>query len=640
MPGDSSTVGDGSVPDAAVVDGGVVEECADPDGPVVQILSPEPAADPNTDAVIIDDRVTVTCSVTSPGTPGSRPIATETVSIVRLAGAGGVADAPAVTAGATIEEYEASFDLSEAPPGPISFRCTANDMDFVPRCGVDQVDTLLDHGPNIVIGSPEPGSIHGQRMNIVYNITAAPITEEDMLADVGSHSVIVAGQTVATGTGAGDFEALVDFEDRMVYPEPLVGNFVFSIRAGNQRTPSPGIRELEQTFTVDSEGPNIEITSPSSGGLIGGLTTVSAIITDAAGVDPSTVVIRIGTTTEPMTMSGGDTYRHTFDASAFASTITELTINITADDVVGNRNTASVIAKLDSTPPIASLDPPWIREGRVNSEGELECSASFDPVGWDSVNDGQVVGTVSEFRARVQDAANRQFGGSGTVAFFAGLDDTSVKLYILDDVSTPLLVDETGDGTCDAINPMVEPALGMGSAAVVVNFIPIDAAGDAFFPDSGDMTATPDTSAAYAGGTLYSACVNGVDATSPALLCPLSSPLTRVIPAMVSGLPPTVYAKEPVTPDTCVGDAFDFQSSVSEGWACAAIQATDHLGNVGISPPIRVCFTDGVGADPCPGSLGTIVPDAMRPNCTDMCAPPFSYADVAGPQLIIPEDVR
>jgi hypothetical protein len=625
--------------DAADADGGTADagdispdDCNTPDAPEVVIVSPLPASDPYTDPVVIGDRVVVRCEVTRPATADSRPVDSSSISIVRLGPDGQVASSPAVTSedGA----YRATFHVGALDNGPVRFRCTAQDTASEPRCGMDEVGTLLDLGPRVDVVSPGDGSIHATRMTLTYRVSPEPVAAEDPGADVASHQVTVAGVVLSHDLfdeDDGELTASLDFEDRAVFPEPLSGELELSVSATNTREPEPATRTVTQTFTIDTTGPSIAFVAPLEGAVVGGRVRVAADISDPSGVDPDTVILRIGATEYDMRHVENDRFEVFFDAADFSSSITELTLNVTAADNVGNRRTVSRIVKLDSRAPIAHLDPPDVREGAVQFNGALHCSTLFDPVGGDAVNDGEVAGEGAVFRARVQDLGNGSLSGSGNVTFLAGVDHA--QLYLLDDSSLPLLIDSNGDGTCDAINPAAEPDPGDPSTAIVIDLVPISQTGQAYFSAEGDVTANGSPHTAYDG--IYSECTNGNAQQPPQTLCSGSTPMTRVIPAPQSGQPPAIYVKPPITSLTCVGDGFDFQGALSPGWACLAVRAEDGLGNVGVSPPLRVCF-EGEGTSACPASVGSIVPAMDRPSCTDGCALPPSFHSNPAHQLVIP----
>lgn len=610
------------------------EICVDPSGPSVEITEPAPARDPNTDTVLTSELVVVKCRATRATTPDSRPVDTDSVAIVRLDENGEVVDSPAVTTDGS--EFRASFQVRSVPNGVLRFRCTASDTHDTPRCGRSDLETLLDLGPTIEVLTPNDGSIHSDRMNLSYRITEAPLDETDTESTLAGHTLTVAGKSIGfmTEEMPGRFQVSIDFTDRTVFEEPVAGAYELVITATNTRTPSAPVRRVVRSFTVDSTGPSITVNTPTDGALVGGRVRVEATITDPAGIDPSKVELRIGQERWTMIAGANDRYAVTFDASVYPSTTAELTLNITAEDIVGNAHTVARIVKLDSRPPIASLDPPFIREG-VRQNNVLRCSTLFDPVGDDAVNDGEIVGTGARFRARVQDLGNGGITSGNAITFLAGVATTgSTKLYLLDDVNGALLVDTNDDGICDAINPAVEPVAGNASPAVVVDLVGITPTGTAFFSSSGDPTVPGSPAEAY--GSVFADCNTGTTANPPNLLCSGYASMTRVIPATVSGRPPGIFGKPPITGLTCAGDSFDFQQSIAEGWACVAVRTEDRLGNVGVSAPLRVCFTDGMGPNPCPGALGSIVDPSTLPSCTSGCTPPPGFEVRPGLQLVIP----
>jgi len=610
---------DGGMPDGGMPDAGPIVPCSDPDAPIVEIVSPAPSTDPNADEVVVGDFVTVTCSASAAATPGARPVDPESVSIVRIEG-DAVADSPAVVSDSG--DFSAQFNLSELDNGALQFRCFAEDTFSTPRCGIDEIDVLLDRGPTILVDRPTSDSVHNDTMTLEYRIARAPIAPGDAESDVVSHELLVAGVVITdiTDEGGGEYTATIDFTDRTVYPELLVGDYELSISATNERTPVAATRVHTQPFFVDGEGPLIEFIEPDTGELVGGRVRVTVRINDESRVDDATLVLRVGDMEIPLRADpdrDGE-YTITFDASAFPSTVTELTLNATASDVVGNTTTVSQVVKLDSSPPIADLDPPDVRQSSF-SGAMLSCSGLFDPVGEDAVNDGQVAGTAAEFRVRVHDVGNSSVGGDGTATFYAGLE--RVQLYFLDDLDNPLLVDTTGDGFCDSINPDVEPVPGDAATAVVLDLDGVSPRGTAPAASGPFDPGVP--AEAYTGA--FDDCESSVGFTGTTPICVETSPLLRAVNGPDGEA--SIYVKPPITSATCVGDAFDFQGTrLTEGWVCAAVRAEDELANVGVSPPLHVCFDNGVGASECPSPIGTIAPEGEWPSCTDGCIP-RGYAD-------------
>ncbi|NIR39201.1 MAG: hypothetical protein GWN73_26240, partial [Actinobacteria bacterium] len=503
-------------------DGAVPSACGDEDGPAVELLAPLPATDPVADEVIVGPFGEVRCQVTRGEATDSEPIDPESVTIELLDEGGTVLVSPAVTAEGDV--YTAQPNVSAVSNGPIVVRCSATDTASEPRCNSAEIGTFVDNGPTITVLSPASGSIHAQRMLLRYRIDEAPLAAGDGEAAVASHTLVVGGATITPTMEGDDFVADIDFSDRTVYPEALSGDYELTIEATNERTPTAATATHTQPFVVDTDGPTIVIDRPSDGELVGGTVVVEATITDMAGVDPSTVVLRAAGRDFPMTqVTDTDVYRASFDASSFPTTVVELTLNVTAEDVVANSSTVGLSVKLDAVPPLLDLDPPDVREARLRT-GTLECSELFDPVGSDSVNDGQIRGTTPELRVRAWDVSNSSFGGAGTVIFYAGIE--SVEVLVLDDSSRALLVDDDGDGVCDAINTAVEPDPGDASSAVLVEMSVINPRGTAYYNDPSPTTVG---SPASAYGTVFDECADGGATSVPAPLCGVTSPLTVVI---------------------------------------------------------------------------------------------------------------
>jgi hypothetical protein len=71
----------------------------------------------------------------------------------------------------------------------------------------------------------------------------------------------------------------------------------------------------------------------------------------------------------------------------------------------------------------------------------------------------------------------------------------------------------------------------------------------------------------------------------------------------------------------CTGEQWELTPTMTgdrEGWMCLATRAVDKVGNVGVSPPLRICV-DLPGIDGTP----TCDPDSM-PSCRADCEEPPS----------------
>jgi hypothetical protein len=253
------------------------------------------------------------------------------------------------------------------------------------------------------------------------------------------------------------------------------------------------------------------------------------------------------------------------------------------------------------------------------------CSRLFDPLGSDSVDDGETVAQLSEIRVRIEDVGNGATSTSEVELPLALVDPASVQLYVLDDEAGALLADTDGDGVCDEINPDITPApVPMtDTEAAVLDLVAIDSRGSSHF-------APPITP--FSGFEIGEGCVAPPDSAVPPDIC-LTVSAMRVIETEFPSAP-AIYGIPPLTPLACMGNAFDSAATnVSDGWACLAVRAEDNLGNVGISPPIRVCFdVDDDGAEGCQG-WGTVTTPPAAYTCTDACTPPQSFGDFPSFQL-------
>jgi len=331
-------------------------------------------------------------------------------------------------------------------------------------------------------------------------------------------------------------------------------------------------------------------------------------ISDPAGVMSDSVMATINKTLYTLSSFNvnGTTYTKQFDTRSFGTQLTELTINITAIDNVGNISMTSLLVRLDNVPPRLSLDPPWLREGTV-SGGNLQCSDAFDPVGERATNDLQRVTVSSLYRALVVDETNTSPGE--LVSYVAGVNPDSVVLYA-QDPSIPLLKDTGTDGICDEINSVLPQGV---SKPVELTLSAVTPRGTSYF------STAPNFSDSH--NMALSECTAGTAPSPPSILCPATE-ITRVIPQPIEGLPPGIFAHLPTngTTGACTGNTWELLQNLPEGWACLAVRAEDNRGNVGVSRPLRVCLDDEVGTPACDPVHDT------PPTCTDGCTPPADFA--------------
>ncbi|MEM1414518.1 MAG: hypothetical protein AAGH15_06445 [Myxococcota bacterium] len=540
---------------------------------------------------------------------------------------------PTVTRDADV--YAATFDLSREPNGFLAFECFAEGRTPAgqPTCGFARVETWLDLGPELTLREPAEEAFVRDSLPVRFEVRPAPLAAGDVDALPVSTVLTVAGAEIPTMTnvredGVIEHQALVDLTDETRFPDGLDGPFELSVRTTNERAVE---RRETRIFNVDNDGPVIAFESPADGELVGGLVRVRVRLIDPGGADMTSARLRVAgdgeRTFSPVSGVEG-LLEATFDATDFDASNPSLTLNVTAADTSGNVSTASRTVRLDSAAPLASLDPVDVRVVRRSGPRVL-CSSLFDPLGPDSVDDGEVVATQAEFRARVQDRGNAT-EGDGVVTFLSGVAE--VQLFLLD--GGELLVDRDGDGVCDDVNPAVRPESGAAEPATVLTLTPVRPTGTPRV-FGGDFSSPGEPASAYADGAVYADCeaING--SATARLLCEESSPLSTVIPATYDARAETIYALGPIEGVNCVGSAVNLAPLVTPGrFACAALRSEDALGNASVSPPLRFCVDDGAAG--CGATLGARVEAGELPSCTDGCVPPASFRDVPSLQRIDP----
>jgi hypothetical protein len=605
------------------------------EGPAVTVIAPTAPApgDYSSDAIVTDRRFTARCLVE--GNPNTGDPVDPTS--VRLSAIGETmsVEAAAQPTGA-VNEYGADLNVGQFGNGLLMVRCTA--ADTASRTNSDEIQTYLDLGPRVDVFAPVDGSSYASQMDVVFKVTAAPVAMGDTggAPDLDAVEVLVGGTVVGgfTHDATGLFQGTIEFDDP-AFPAPLDGLQTLTIRVPNMRSPDPVVRSVGRTFNADADGPTIAVVSPEPGALVSGIVNLEVTASDTAGVDPDSVVATVaGVHQVELTNTGGNTYQGIFDTRLLTGMVFP-TIVVRAKDLVGNQSSSGFVVALDNVPPVASLDPPPVRESRVDTDtGLLLCSRLFDPVGDDAVNDGQTVAQLSELRARVNDLGNTATAVSSVNIPIAGVDASSVQLWVLDDSNRALIVDTDNDGICDAINPLLQPAsvpVAANEAAVIDM--------QALAPTGASWFAPPSTPFA---GPAEDACNEPELSPAPAALCS-TTPATRVTETNI-GSDPVIYGLPPAGGNQCLGNAFDsVATNISDGWACLAVRSEDNLGNVGISPPMRVCFDrDGDQSDGClpwgevwdEGTMGALADctgtyNAMT-NTVDAaasCTLPLTFAD-------------
>jgi hypothetical protein len=582
--------------------------------PIVRITSPVEVSDPDSEAVLTGDEVTVTCEVDGEDVDESSVLIELLHEDEEL-----TEEAPGVREGST-NEYFADFIIADIPNGALSFRCSASAED-ANLTGTHEIDTLVDHGPTITVISPEIDSAHSLEGAIRFEFTveALPLAAGDSRAEVDEVVLVVEGMEVEAGDldepEPGTYVTTIDFSDSVRFPDPPVGTIPVEIHATNRRSPTPVEASLFYSFIIDGEGPVISIVYPEGNAVVGGEVPLQFSVDDPlAGVDPDSVVVTLNTTEyryEAMDRwswaNGVFTFR--FDSTLLADSQMQATINIAATDLAGNesREGASTVLYLDNVPPIVDMDPGFVREYSVRDE---VCSRAFDPVG-ESPNDLDVVPAVTpEIRTLVWEQTNSASGAMQLV--HSGVDASTVSVFLQPDPATALLIDTDGNGTCDdlAVEGLVRQVL-----------VPIPADGEAWFLqpplDHPDLTLAP----------AVGDCPFAANDEFPVALCDQqNSDLTRVITQFRSDSPGdarTIFGIGTLDEPFCTGRQWEIGalSTDYEGWVCLASRALDNVGNVGISAPLRLCFDDPDRAGTPACALGSTEP----PSCADDCSLPARF---------------
>jgi hypothetical protein len=520
-------------------------------------------------------------------------------------------------------EYTGRLDLADVPSGTYTLAVAASNTTGV--ASTKSVTVRVDTGPRIRVISPVADSAHKGTLVISVVVDSSPFEPTAPL------EVTVAGRTIALppiATISNGYQGSVDLGN---YNPALVGAQLLSVAARNAN----GTRTATTVqFVVDETGPTIEPESPLASDVVGRIIDLRAYIHDPAGVVDSSVLALIGDQTTPqfrinLQSRGGGVYGAAFDTAQLtrcgltagglppAGTFCNVypTISFRASDSLGNESALAYSFGIDNQPPRVDLDPPAIRIARRKES--LQCSWQFDPLG-DSLipgnmpDDGCAVGQAFQLRARAEDDVN----GARylQVAPLATIDPEKIAIYLLNDTAQPLTVDSDGDGICDRINPQLVPTTNPPGAAREVLEIRLAAV-----PPQGAANFTRDPSLVG-----DSRCLPGDEPFLPKLLCRAEEPTIAI--SYGPGLA-AVWSLEPIEPGglRCFGNQFDAfanhiggsrsraSGTAAPGWACIAVEATDKVGNTGVSAPLRV-WIDYDGAQVCPAAAGGAT--SPPPNCT------------------------
>jgi len=615
--------------------------------PEIEITNPISAKSANAGPVLIEDQVTVLCTVKSSSAAGATRVDPSSVKIEFFDAEGKSLKSSAGTPTTHDSEYSATFVLAPVPSGKVSFSCSASDTANPPHRAMTTLETLVDRGPEITIGEPVDKSPHNLLgpMNVEFSAAALPITDTDTQADVTGVTLAVGGVTIPTiEKTKGNYQAFVDFTDQALFNAPPSGAVPIVLTASNGRKkPGKATRTLAYSIVVDGAGPTISLGTPAASAVIGPASVLTFNVTDnGSGVDRTTVAVKLNAETKYFSATDGqwtwDTnggFSFKFGAALAKNDVdSQVTLNILAKDQAGNASEgASTLYSLDNQPPTVDLDPPNVWEERGGSApNTIQCSDLFDPLGpfdnslpSDTANgspdDLATIVNSGTFRALVWDNANQK-ENQGT-QFLAYPDRQSVRLYVQPNPDEPLLADDDKDGVCDEI----------WTGSVPHQLKPTDKP----LPFLKLTALNPTGSPAWTGlnKPSSSSCHDGTS-TNSTRLCgsPGQSDMSVVIRfGNSSQLPyePAIYAVEPSSDPSspiCTGWKWDVSSAISTaqttgklGWVCMAARAVDRVGNAGISPPLRICLDDSSNPDRCK--------NIPPPSCTDSCTPPPHF--VSGP---------
>lgn len=595
--------------------------------PKVEITSPAPASDPNVDAVLIDDQVTVVCSATKSTAKGAVAVDASTVKIAMLGSDGKELKSVTGTSTGNDDEYSAAFVLEPVPSGSVSFKCTASDLSM--NTGSDTVATLVDHGPEIGIVQPEKNSAHNLAAPLAVEFDTAPtlIAKGDKQANVSGVTVTVYGVDIkATAAGGGKYKATIDFNTFDAKPSGTIP--VVLTASNNRKAPGKATQSISYSIVIDGTPPAITLVSPLAQAVVGRATVLKFTATDlGAGVDISTVTVKLNDTPFVYSATNGKwavdstgLFTFQFGAEIKGQSDPQVTVNITGADKAGNTGMAGAIFNLDNQPPLVDLDPPNLYETQPGSTADQkQCSDYFDPVGTDAPNDKQTIVNFGRFRAIVYDQTNSKAGQNDF--FYALTDRNSVQVFVQQDNNAPFLTDTDGDHICDEIWTGTAPHQKDPS--------------DKPIPFDGMHLVAP----TYRGAVTYTnavntplaaACTGGVQSTAPDICKDNGSDMSVVIHHGVGYDEPVIYAIDPnnnIDSATCVGQEWDVPTAITAnggtpqlGWACVVARAVDKVGNVGVSAPLRVCLDDGTQTHRC---------DTLPlPSCTDNCTAPPHFPNI------------
>jgi hypothetical protein len=361
---------DGSVYlDYGIIDLGVPPDLgSDPDGPKIKIISPA------ANEIVIGNVLKVTAEITD-----SDGVSDQSVQAT-LSGR----PPTVMSSTATPNIYEALIDVSAIGD---KGRVVVEARDLLNKRSAVYVDFMLDPGPRIQFLSPAEDSRHKGSVSVQV-LVSDPRGLTSFEVRIGSVKIALTQQ--AGGDSKKQIWAgTVKFDDKIFSP-PLNGKQVLSASAENtSKAKSTAVRN----FVVDNEGPAITISSQSAGQLIGGVVTITASISDPAGILPSSVRAVIGNNLDTRTVelkstaAAPDSYSAGFDTRTLTQYDLYPVISVRASDKLGNEGHQDILVALDNGQPVVEMDPPTSYYHFKKKETKFLCSKPFDPVGPDAASD-------------------------------------------------------------------------------------------------------------------------------------------------------------------------------------------------------------------------------------------------------------
>jgi hypothetical protein len=620
--GKSSTgkSGDSNTPGDSGAGGAGSSELA----PSVRVTAPSAATDPDADELVTGDEVTVTCLVKPSRADGAGPLDEGSVVLALLDAEGVEVEAKPGNPTTTADEYSNTFSLTDVPAGKLGFSCSAADEGE--HRARDEIYSLLDKGPTISFTAPLQDSAHAltDLLDVEFTVEPTRLADKDEGAAVAAVKLQLGGVEIENlsesevAGSPGRYHLQVNLADSALFKPAPNGPLPIVVTASNSRkTAVTAIKT--QHASIDGAGPDIIIVNPVDKDVVGGKVTLEFTAADAiAGVDPKTVVVSLNKVAYPYDAKGDawdfnintSTFKFQFDSREIKTSKVQITVNITAKDLVGNAATAGVTASailfLDNFPPSVDLDPLNVRSVNLDNE----CSKSFDPVGSSAENDLGKIALAGRFRALVWE--NTNYDPEIQIQHPAGTDPKTVRIFLGKNLAEPILIDKDHDGICDDVRDKESAeSLGLG---------PLSPTGQPWYEQDDDVAPT---AAALE-------CVTKTSDAPDKLCLAESSDMWQVVGGFM-GNEPGVYAASASSGLECTGIDWELGSLIGandDGWICVVARAEDYVHNIGVSRPLRLCVDK-----PQPEGMPEITPACANssvdaPSCTDNCTAPPRWGNV------------